>query len=144
MVVPQYQRPTVGQSIDFTTIYIVETAETQTPIFYLEIKPPGHYNELIKRERADIQMRDRVRELIPDLQIPTLHGVSALGVRLAFYEYSHATRVLQPPLILRDPELVNDTAPKARWNVDLLSEEGHMRLYQLAAEVKAMALALET
>lgn len=91
MVVPQYQRPTIDQSIDFTTMFIVESTNTQHPILYLEIKPPGHLNELSKREQVDIQMRDRVRELMTELRIPKLHGVSALGVRLAFYHYHAAT-----------------------------------------------------
>lgn len=143
MVVPQYQRPTVGQSIDFTTIFIVESTNTQTPIFYVEIKPPGHLNELSKREQADTQMRDRVRELITELRIPKLHGVSAMGARLAFYHYDAATQILEPPAIPRDPIRVNDTAPTARWSVDLLSEEGYKQLVQLTTEVKDMARALE-
>lgn len=61
---------------------------------------------------------------------------------LAFYKYSHATQTFQLSRIRRDPELVNDTAPKIRWNVDLLSEQGYVRLVQLAAEVKAMVSAL--
>ena len=142
MVVPQCQRPAVGQSIDFTTIFMVELTNTQTPIFYLEIKPPGHLNELSKREQADARMRDRVRELITGLRIPELHGVSALGVQLAFYRYDAATRVLEPPAIPRDPVRVNDTAPAARWSVDLLSDEGHQRVVALATKVKDMARAL--
>jgi len=142
MVVPQYQRPTMGQSIDFTTVYVVESANTQTPIFYLEIKPPAHINELSKREQADTQMRDRVRDLITKLRIPKLHGVSALGVRLAFYHYDAATHVLEPPAIPRDPILVNDTAPAVRWSVDLLSDEGYELLVRLATEVKKTAQAL--
>ncbi len=143
MVVPQYQRPAVGQSIDFTTIFIVESTNTQTPIFYLEINPPGHINELSKREQADTQMRDRVRELITKLRIPKLHGVSALGVQLAFYNYDAATQVVEPRAIPRDPIRVNDTAPAVRWSVDLLSDEGYQQVIELATEVKDMARALD-
>lgn len=144
MIVPQYQPPTMDRSTGFTTIFVVESANTQIPIpiFYLEIKPPGHINEMSGREQADIQMRDGVRELISELRIPKLHGVSALGVRLAFYHYDAATRILEPPAIPRDPILINDTAPAVRWNVDLLSDEGYERLVQLATEVKNMAQAL--
>jgi len=142
MVVPQYQRPTMGQSIDFTTIFVVESTNTQTPIFYLEIKPPAHINELSKREQADMQMRDRVRELITELRIPRLHGVSAIGARLAFYRYDATTQIIEPPAIPRDPIRVNDTAPAVRWSVDILSDEGYEQLVQLATEVKNMAQAL--
>ena len=142
MIVPQYQRPAMGRSIDFTTIFVVKSANTPTPIFYLEIKPPSHINDLSKREQADLQMRDCIRDLITELRTPKLHGVSALGVRLAFYHYDAATQVLEPPAIPRDPILVNDTAPAVRWSVDLLSDEGYERLDQLATEVKNMAQAL--
>ena len=141
MVVPQYQRPTMGQSIDFTTVFIVESSDTQTPIFYLEIKPPAHIDELSRREQADMQMRERVRDLLHGLRIPKLHGVSAIGTRLSFYHYDVATHVLEPPAIPRDPILINDTAPAERWGVDLLSDEGCERLVQLATEVKNMAKA---
>lgn len=141
MVVPQYQRPTMGQSIDFTTIYVVESTNTRTPIFYLVIKPPVHINGMGRREQADTQMRDRVRDLMTELRIPKLHGVSALGVRLAFYRYDAATHGLEPPAIPRDPLFVNDTAPAVRWSVNLLSDEGYERLVQLATEVKNMARA---
>lgn len=142
MIVPQYQRPAMGRSIDFTTIFVVKSANTPTPIFYLEIKPPSHINDLSKREQADLQMRDCIRDLITELRTPKLHGVSALGVRLAFYHYDAATQVLEPPAIPRDPILVNDTAPAVRWSVDLLSDEGYEQLDQLATEVKNMARAL--
>ena len=136
MVVPRYQRPTtIGQSIDFTTIFIVESTDTQSPIGQADRSSQ-------KAEQADTQMRDPVREPISRLRIPKLHGVSALGVRLAFYQYDAATQILQPPAISRDPIHINDTAPAARWSVDLLSEEGYEQLVQLATETKDMARAL--
>jgi len=142
MIAPQYQRPTMDRSMGFTTIFVVESTNTWTPIFYLEIKPPGHINDLGKREQADLQMRDCIRDLITGLRTPKLHGVCALGVRLAFYHYDAATHALEPPAIPRDPVLVNDTAPAGRWSVDLLSDDGYERLVQLATEVKNMAQAL--
>jgi len=142
MIVPQYQRPTMSRSINFTTIFVVESVNTPTPIFYLEIKPSGHINDLNKREQADLQMRDCIRDLIAELRTPKLHGVSALGVRLAFYDYDATTHVIEPPAIPRDPIRVNDTAPAVRWSVDLLSDEGYERLVQLATEVKNMAHAV--
>ncbi|KAI0252810.1 hypothetical protein BJV78DRAFT_1124036, partial [Lactifluus subvellereus] len=128
--------------VDFITIFIVESTNTHTPIFYVEIKPPGHLNGLRKREQADTQMRDCVRELIAELRISKLHGVSALGVRLAFYHYDATTQILEPPAIRRDPIRVNDTAPTERWSVDLLSEEGYEQLVQLTTQVKDMVRAL--
>ncbi len=77
-----------------------------------------------------------------ELRIPALHGISALGIQLAFYHHDAATQILEPPAIPRDPIRVNDTAPAARWNVDFLSEEGYEQLVQLTTEVKDMTRTL--
>ncbi|KAH9968994.1 hypothetical protein BC827DRAFT_1152091 [Russula dissimulans] len=52
-----------GQTIDIT----LSIRPTRTPPYS---KPPGHINELSKCKQADTQMRDCVRELIAELQIP--------------------------------------------------------------------------
>jgi len=142
MVVPKYQRPPTGSSIDFTTVFIVYQVQIQTPIFYLEVKPPIHYDELSSREAADWQMRECIRELIGALQIPILHGVSALGTRLAFYQYDAETAIIKPFAIPRDPIRVNDTAPRLRWHTDVLSEQGVQLVELIADEIKEMCQAI--
>jgi hypothetical protein len=68
--------------------------------FFLEIKPPGSlYGS--KREEADEQVRRRFRDPAPVLTIPTLHGVSAFGTRLAFYEYDLANESSPAPRYYR-------------------------------------------
>jgi hypothetical protein len=72
-------------AVSFTrTIFIVKSTNTYAPLSYLAIKLPGHIDGLRKREQADTEMRNHVRGLLDSL---ILHGVSALGVRLAFYEF---------------------------------------------------------
>lgn len=84
VVVPQYQRPMVGQSIDFTTL-----SNRPRPIFYLKIKPPRHIKWA--EQHTDV---GRVRELITGLQIPKLHGISAYGLH-----YDATAHVLEPAAI---------------------------------------------
>ncbi|KAF8639340.1 hypothetical protein AX17_001560 [Amanita inopinata Kibby_2008] len=65
-----------------------------------------------------------------------LYGVSAMGTRLSFYEYTKATgNVLSPPFIA---SIINDVAPMERWNYELLETAGEDKLRAVIAEVKAM------
>jgi hypothetical protein len=92
-----------GQTIDIT----LSIRPTRTPPYS---KPPGHINELSKCKQADTQMRDCVRELIAELQIPkyTASACERTGCVL---------NVLKPAVIPCDPVRVTDTAPAARWNI---------------------------
>jgi hypothetical protein len=66
------------------------------PVFFLEIKPPLSLPYDSKRKEADEQMRHQFRDHATVLNTPTLHGISAFGTRLAFYEYNLATHDIQP------------------------------------------------
>ncbi|KAK0473601.1 hypothetical protein IW261DRAFT_685884 [Armillaria novae-zelandiae] len=137
MISPQFKRPPGGWPIKFTTVFIVQRAFH--PVFFLEIKPPGDYTNRSSRARADSQMRMRFYDLVDVVQLPVLHGLSALGSRLCLYSYNYANATLSPHHIpSRDPELMNDVAPVGWWNVDLLSEEGVAMLTEVSNEVKAM------
>lgn len=83
-------------------------------------------------------MRNRFDELVDDLAIPTLYGISALGPHLSFYTYSKEENTLLPPFVLRDPNQVNDRAPATRWGTNLSSEEGVQRLTAVTNDVKEM------
>ena len=85
-------------------------------------------------------MRNRFDELIDDLTIPTLHGISALGPHLSFYTYSKEENNVLPPLILRDTNQVNDRAPAARWDTELMSDDGVQRLTAAVNHVKQMVV----
>jgi len=136
MISPQFKRPPEGCSIGFTTVFIVQRAFH--PVFFLEIKPPGDYTHRSSRAAADDQMRTRFFDLADVVELPVIHGVSALGTRLCFYSYTRDDNVLDPPRIPPDVERMNDVAPAARWNFDILSDEGVARMTHVANEVKAM------
>jgi hypothetical protein len=140
MIVPQYKRPTYPQSIDFTTIFIVQ--RHKHPIFFIEIKPAGHIKLISDRAAADKQMRERFEALADQLIIPTLYGISALGTRLCVYTYDKETAVLQPERIGEDTKRVNDRAPANRWNMDVMTSAGEERIRELVAHVKAMCAGL--
>ena len=137
---PLLKRLPESSSIDFSPVFIIQRViqKAMHPIFFLEIKPPGHYMHRLSRAAADDQMRKRFTNLAPLVDLPVMHGVSALGPRLCFYSYTRDNDILVPPRIPPDPERVDDVAPAERWNYDVLSDEGVARLTQVANEVKAM------
>jgi hypothetical protein len=108
-------------------------------VFFIEIKPFPHLDEISTREKADQQMRDRFVTIIGrNLVIPKLYGISAMGTRFSVYEYNKETNILLPPSITRDTMYVTDVAPADRWNHELLEEGGEQQIRKLVAEVKAM------
>jgi hypothetical protein len=112
----------------------------QHPVFFMHIKPPASLLDDSKREEADEQMRRRLRDLGQGLEIPTLHGVSAFGTQLSFYEYDVATSNLQPEQVSRTHSSVTaDVAPISRWDCEVLKPEGASRLKDIVKKVKEMS-----
>jgi hypothetical protein len=80
--------PGSSNSIDFTIMYGLPGTH-QFPILFLQIKPFIHLEDPAKRERADHWMRDRFRELCgPDLTVPKLYGICAMGTLLCGLRYA--------------------------------------------------------
>ncbi|KAF8529671.1 hypothetical protein BU17DRAFT_36489 [Hysterangium stoloniferum] len=136
MVVPQYKRPTYPQSIDFTTIFIVQ--HQKHPVLFLEIKPAGHIKKTSNRASADEQMRQRFKDLRDEVSTPTLYGISALGTKLCVYTYKSQSRIVIPPEIKDDPVVLNDTAPANRWDLDVMEFEGEQRIREIVGHIKIM------
>ena len=131
-------KPLDSSQSDFVPVFIVRI--NQRPVFFMEIKPPSGLFHLSKREEADLRMRRRFRDLGRVLTIPTLHGVSAFGNHLSFYEYDTATSYVQPEQIPRGTGLcINNTAPMQRWDCDVLKPEGANRLKDVVEKVKEMS-----
>ena len=136
--------PAAPRSIDLTVLYIIPRLGYMVPVLSIEIKPHTHLFNLAKREKADSQMRDRFRELgCPDQPVPKIYGICAMGTCFAVYEYTQETNRVTPPSIPRDPDIVNDVAPPARWEYELLEADGEAKFRSIVAEVKAMAEAIE-
>lgn len=136
MIVPQYKRSVQLRSIDFTTIFLVQQGES--PVFFVEIKPAGHIHRASARAAADKEMREKVNDLIDSINIPKLCGVSAIGTKVCFYEYTKDTGQLEPERIADSNMFVVDTAPRDRWCVDILTAEGEQELRDVIGDVKRM------
>ena len=141
MLVPQYKRPRQLESVDFTTIFLIQ--RRRHPVFFVEIKPAGHIHKDSSRGYADRQMRERADDLKDDIEIPILYGVSAIGTKLCVYKYTKDSRQLEPELILGDTKIVIDTAPRERWDLDVLTDEGERKFRDLIGDVKRMCEQME-
>ena len=141
-ITPQYHIPQAPRNaIDVVAMFTVEF--NKHPVFFIEVKPPSSFHFDSKRKQADEQMRDRFRDLRPNIVTPRLPAISAFGTRVAFYEYIPATRGVTPPAIAADPMFLEDIAPADRWNYDLLEADGIARMRQVAQDVRAMCQALD-
>ncbi|KAF8472852.1 hypothetical protein BDZ91DRAFT_780550 [Kalaharituber pfeilii] len=131
MVVPQYKRSEQAKQVDFTTIFLVSHREH--PVLFLEIKVSGHIRHLATRRDADKQMREWAIKVFDDVEAGVLYGLSAIGTRLCVYKVHKHSGYIEPKAIVDDPNTIKDTAPKDRWNFDLLTPEGEERLWQIPA-----------
>ncbi len=137
-------RPPLPQALRVSTInsitYVVDVNEL--PIFFLEIKPPLYLDHIDTRIDLDAQMRAAflaLRDLTP---IPRIHGVSAIGQKLAFYCMDKATGHISPDYVAPSTVPVRDTVPAERWETDITTEEGYGRFLAVINDVKQMAAAL--
>jgi hypothetical protein len=109
-----------------------------TPVFVVEVKPPGDFRFSSERQEADLRLRKCFLDISPYLKIPVLHGVSAFGTKIAFYTYDSHTRRLEPRNIAPDPDFLIGTAPKEWWQCDILEQEGADKFREVVAAVKQM------
>ena len=141
MVAPQYKKPEHAKSgcPDFTIIFVVK--RNYHPVFFLEVKPSGCMRNVSSREQADLQMRHRFENLFENVEIDNLYGASAIGTKICMYKLDKASRQVSPAPIASE-EWVTDTAPKDRWNIDIMTPEGEEECRRVVQQVKEMSLRL--
>jgi len=74
--VPQFPAITAREAVNFLLICV-----NATPVFVVEIKPPGDFRFSSKRQEADLQLRKLFLDISPDLKIPVLHRLSVPRLR---------------------------------------------------------------
>ena len=118
--------------IDFMIEYQVFWGDA--PVFILEIKAGPKLGLVSAREEADLQIRRRLRDLVGICPLSKLHAVSAIGTKLCFYAAENG-RAITPPRIVADDQFATDTAPRERWDCDVLEAEGAARLNAVVHEI---------
>lgn len=133
-VAPQsYPIPQSRDSVDFVIEYMVLL--DNIPVFILEIKEPSKIKLLSARQEADIQIRRRLRDLRYECTLDKLYGVSAFGTKICFYNINK-NNIIEPYIIQQDPEYLIDTAPKERWNTDILTTSGYVAIMNIFNYIK--------
>jgi hypothetical protein len=90
---------------------------------------------------ADDNMRKSFVEFTSGRILPLkLVGLSALGTQFSIYEFTTKNNQLLPVRIIPNAQFLTDTAPKVRWNYDVLDPDGESKLREIAEEVKAMSV----
>ena len=78
---------------------------------------------------------------IGDCPLPVLHAISAMGTQLCFYHKARNQPIV-PLRIPAHPELETDTSPEARWDCNILEEEGEQKFKRVVDEIKQGCAAL--
>ncbi|KAG2130702.1 hypothetical protein DEU56DRAFT_890018 [Suillus clintonianus] len=115
---------------DFSVTYAITLQNN--PLLFLEIKPPGHLNDLSARFAADKQMRERFHSLRPITTTPRLHGISVMGQRLAFYHMDKSSGCIFPKLP------TSGDVPIDWWKMDITTKAGNREFNTVARDVKNM------
>ncbi|KAG2126285.1 hypothetical protein DEU56DRAFT_542830 [Suillus clintonianus] len=112
---------------DFFVTYAITLKNN--PLLFLEIKPPGHLNDLSARFAADKQMRERFHSLRPITTTSRLHGISVMGQRLAFYYMDKSNGCVFPK---------SGDVPIDWWKTDITTRAGQQELNMVARDVRNM------
>jgi hypothetical protein len=145
-VIPQYptseaQMGGIG-AIDFAITYVIEPLDLESPVFFIEIKPPTHLSSISARKDAENQVRNRFGQLAHLVRIPKLYGVSAIGRQLSYYTYEWASGAVDPIALADSINVIVDTAPIERWDTNIMQEEGRTKFVAIVEEIKQMVLDL--
>ena len=146
-VCPQYPvRPTAqGRegSIEYAVTYLIQDAtHDDSPIFFVEVKPPTDMRYPSARERAAAQMKERFQDLSVILRIPKLYGISAFGRNIAYFSFDAQTMRVEPNIVGNTSEYLQDVAPINFWSNNIMSDAGREKFLEIVQEVKAMAYSL--
>ena len=118
------------------TIFAV--ARQKMPVFFLTVKPAPHISLTGSRASADWEMRKLLTHFHSLAKTPILHACSAVGLRLCHYKLITSSGELLPSEAPRSTRYIEDVAPAARWNIDILSEEGSASFLEIVAGVKSL------
>jgi hypothetical protein len=111
--------------VDYGIYYKVDGQ--RIPAMFVEIKPLSSLSSLSSRANADLQIRERFEEFFDGTPSAFMFGLSAFGPRICLYSLYKKTEesVILPERLVH----VRDTAPLNRWNVDLMTDEGYMEIF---------------
>ena len=136
-VAPQYSLYESRESIDFTTIYIVQ--RNRHLVFILEIKPHPNLVNISRRIGTDVQIRQCFNKLQHHIVIPRLHAVSTMGTTFATYKLDKPSKRVTPAKILSTEDTIQDLVPQSWWKHEILELAGEAIFLEIVKDVKVMS-----
>jgi len=130
------------QAVSVPSISPIEALDIDSPILFIEVKPPTHLPIILARREAENQVRRRFGEISHLVKIPKLYGISAIGKQLSYYEFTKASSRITPDALPDSFAMVMDTAPEERWDTNIMDPEGCNKFIRIVEEIKRMTLAL--
>lgn len=124
--------------------FVVE-AKNST-VLLVEIKSATGLKDGHQRKEADLQMRKRFHQFWEQVKVPRIYGISAFGRRMSVYWVDMATSEIHSHPIAEEeenPKILVDVAPKRRWDLDVMEEEGFKRFAEIVADIKDMVSKLQ-
>ena len=109
-------------------------------LLIVEIKDDSWVNSGSLHLRADEQICLRFDQMLQNCPLPVLYGISFLGTSMHIYSGNVATGNIILELI-DDPDEDRIVPPKlleGRWNIDVLSEVGAMRIQEVIEHIVHM------
>ena len=131
-------------AIGFAITFVIEPLDFESPVFFIQVKPPTHLPSLSTRKDAENQVRHGFVQLAHLVRVPKLYGVSAMGRQLSYYTYERASGAAEPIALADSTTLVVDTAPTGRWNTNIMEEEGCAKFLAVVEEIKQMVAIIGT
>jgi hypothetical protein len=148
-ICPQFPvRPTLqgrDGSIDYAITYLIQVQDAEhddTPVCFIEVKPPTDLRYPSAREQAATQIGERFRDLAVNLRISKLYGVSAIGRRIAYFSFDKGTRKIEPDIKKNLSDFIQDVAPIDWWDTNIMEDAGRSKFLCVVEKVKEMAHSL--
>ncbi|KAH8992511.1 hypothetical protein EDB92DRAFT_1797158 [Lactarius akahatsu] len=121
--------------------FMVVLNQEQKPVLFAEIKDDRWANEPYTRQRADTQMRQLYKQMLPNSAIPHLYGLSLLGTSLRVYRGDKVTGTITPHFVGR-PHADRIFPPDflgGQWDLDILSPDGLKKMQEIVTYIKEEA-----
>ena len=126
----QWQNNTSAAPATFIVYY------ERSPIFLLDLYEYSSLARISSREAADNNIRAHMRDLLPYCPLPTLHGVSVFGTRMAFYTAAAGSAISPNRTSPSSNNELEDMTPADWWDCDLLEDDGAIRLKEVVNKIR--------
>ena len=117
-------------STDLSVEYMVtiDQNDMNMPVLFVEIKDPTTIGKLYNRRQAHKQMLERFQQMGYDCLLDTFYGISAFGTLISIYSLNRENGEITPQYEEENPRRLNNNIPEDSWNIDILENDGAIRL----------------